>query len=455
MVGLRGPGERQLEVDRRLLRSKISRLKLEIKDLKRHRTMHRRRRQSLGLPVVALVGYTNAGKSTLLNLLTRARVLAEDLLFATLDPTTRKVTLPTRGRPEILLTDTVGFIQKLPAHLIAAFRATLEEVREADVLLHICDVSNESWRKQEITVLAELEALGVERKPIVTVCIFARIYLHHQPATVQVWNKIDLCPTTKSFLQYTARKMELTCTLSAHTGEGLDDLLSAIADALVTIMVPVEAVIPFSEGSLLTQLHDAGLCESVQYSDTGAHVVARAPVYLARRLSPFLMRPYRQQVRSYEHTSNEKVEKGCYTKVVEQRYKSASTEKQSSGITKKLGLELSFEPQDSQLDVIFDLDLKEDKITDMDAKHTRSHVHAEFRGYFGMEDTDEETDGTISDEIEEEEEDVMDFWRGLEPNEEWKEDSRVQWHETAHNKNKRRALRSVPTMKADGLHKTD
>lgn len=160
-VGLRGPGETQLEVDKRILRDRILVLKEKIDDVQKQRDLHRRGRKKGGLPVLALVGYTNAGKSTLLNCLTRAGILAENILFATLDPTTRRVKLPGyKTHPEVLLTDTVGFIQKLPTQLVAAFRATLEEVKEADVLVHIVDVSNPCWRKQEVSVTNVLEEIG-------------------------------------------------------------------------------------------------------------------------------------------------------------------------------------------------------------------------------------------------------------------------------------------------------
>ena len=160
-VGLRGPGETQLEVDKRILRDRILVLKGKIDDVQKQRDLHRRGRKRGGLPVLAIVGYTNAGKSTLLNSLTRAGILAENILFATLDPTTRRVKLPGyKTHPEVLLTDTVGFIQKLPTQLVAAFRATLEEVKEADVLIHLVDVSNPCWRKQEMSVTNVLEEIG-------------------------------------------------------------------------------------------------------------------------------------------------------------------------------------------------------------------------------------------------------------------------------------------------------
>ncbi|CAM9485500.1 unnamed protein product [Ectocarpus fasciculatus] len=213
-VGLRGPGERQLEVDRRLLKDKIIALKKELSGVRRHRDFQRRGRKKLGLPVVALVGYTNAGKSTLLNTLTRAGVMAENMLFATLDPTTRKVKLSgLKVHPEVMLTDTVGFIQKLPTNLVAAFRATLEEVVEADVIVHIVDVSSPSREKQESAVTGVLGEMKASDKPRLT-----------------MWNKLDLLPEEEQeqIRVDAEEREELTVTASAMTGEGLDDFVTCL-----------------------------------------------------------------------------------------------------------------------------------------------------------------------------------------------------------------------------------
>ncbi len=172
-VGLRGPGETQLEVDRREISSKIAHIKRALEDVRRHREQHRQRRERTGVPVVAIVGYTNAGKSTLINALSGASVLAENKLFATLDPTTRRVELPEGG--EVLFTDTVGFIQKLPTHLVAAFRATLEEIEAADLLLHVVDISHPMADGQMEAVEEVLESLNLVDKPI-----------------MMAWNKADL-----------------------------------------------------------------------------------------------------------------------------------------------------------------------------------------------------------------------------------------------------------------------
>jgi GTP-binding protein HflX len=250
-VGLRGPGEKQLESDRRQMKSKISILNRAIDSVRRHRSMHRTRRRRLGLPVVALVGYTNSGKSTLLNMLANAGVFVADMLFATLDPTTRLVRMRGLKNPDILLTDTVGFIQKLPTNLVAAFRATLEEISEADVLLHVCDVSNDAWRKQEAAVLKELSDMGLSDKPLVT-----------------VWNKIDLIPERKEFVKYEAAKRGNGAAISSLTGEGIDSLTKALEDALSSKMESIGTIISYDHATLLNSIYNLGVLDEVPYSLT-------------------------------------------------------------------------------------------------------------------------------------------------------------------------------------------
>lgn len=271
-VGLRGPGESQLEIDKRLVRDRIIVLKKKIDDVQKQRSMHRRGRQRTGLPVLSLVGYTNAGKSSLLNYLTRAGVMAESMLFATLDPTTRKVKLPGhKTHPEVLLTDTVGFIQKLPTNLVAAFRATLEEVEEADVLVHVIDVSNPAWEKQERAVRNVLADMNVADKPI-----------------VRVLNKIDLLdPDDAEYLKYEAAFSDNTVAVSALYGDGLQDFVSVVEEALSDLLVPIEMEIPYNKGQELNVIHEQGNVETIDYRPHGTYVVARVPQALANRLSQY------------------------------------------------------------------------------------------------------------------------------------------------------------------------
>ena len=276
-VGLRGPGERQLEIDKRLLRDRIITLKQKIDDVQKQRAMHRRGRERTGLPILSLVGYTNAGKSSLLNYLTRAGVMAESMLFATLDPTTRKVKLPGyKTHPEVLLTDTVGFIQKLPTNLVAAFRATLEEVKEADVLIHVIDVSNPSWQKQEKAVCSVLADLDVSDKPI-----------------VRVLNKIDLLdPEEAEFLKYEAAvNMKHTVAVSALLGDGMQDFVAVVEDAMAELLVPIELELPYSMGDELNSIHEQGNVQVVDYRESGTYVKALVPQSVASRLERFNVVP--------------------------------------------------------------------------------------------------------------------------------------------------------------------
>jgi len=272
-VGLRGPGESQLEIDKRLLRDRIITLKSKIEDVSKQRDLHRRGRKKGGLPILSLVGYTNAGKSTLLNFLTRAGVMAENILFATLDPTTRKVKLPGyRTHPEVLITDTVGFIQKLPTQLVAAFRATLEEVREADVLIHVVDVSSPSWEKQEAAVKKVLNDIGVGDKPI-----------------VRVFNKIDLINAEDAeYLKYEAASLdEYAVAVSAATGEGMEDFVAVVEEAMGALLVPIEVEIPFDKGDELNLIHEVGSVETIDYRPTGTYVAALVPKAVAMRLESY------------------------------------------------------------------------------------------------------------------------------------------------------------------------
>ena len=272
-VGLRGPGESQLEIDKRLIRDRIIVLQRKIDNVQKQRDLHRRGRDKAGLPILAVVGYTNAGKSTLLNYLTRAGVMAENILFATLDPTTRKVKLPGyKTHPEVLLTDTVGFIQALPTQLIAAFRATLEEVVEADVLIHVIDINNPSWRKQEQSVLKTLNEIDAGEKPM-----------------VRVFNKIDLLDKdVAEDLKYEAAgSKKLSVAISALSGDGMQDFVSVVEDALSELLVPIEVEIPFSKGEELNLIHEVGAVDTIDYRATGTYVYGKVPETLANRLKPY------------------------------------------------------------------------------------------------------------------------------------------------------------------------
>lgn len=255
-IGTRGPGETKLEVDRRRIRSRINDIELEIENLKKHRTLHREKRQAARISTTALVGYTNAGKSTLLNKLTAAGVLAEDKLFATLDPTTRRSKLPS-GK-EFLLTDTVGFIQKLPHQLIAAFRGTLEEVVQADLLLHVVDASHPEYEKHIEAVYQVLSELGAETKQVIT-----------------VFNKID-----KVDSQHTLERMlrePNAIAISAADGTNLEKLLNMIEDNLKATTIDTKLQIPYDNSGLLARLYDIATVKSVDYQAAGIIVSVSLP----------------------------------------------------------------------------------------------------------------------------------------------------------------------------------
>lgn len=263
-IGTRGPGETKLEVDRRRIRKRIGDLKQEIEEIKKHRRLHRQSRKSVPLPVITLVGYTNAGKSTLLNVLTQAGVLAEDKLFATLDPVTRR--LPLAGGRLALLTDTVGFIQKLPHNLVAAFRATLEEVLEADLLLHVVDTSHSHARAQMDAVYSLLSELGAAETPVLT-----------------VFNKMDL-PQSRLNYNLLTRDEAVSIPVSARTGQGLDNLLAEIEKLLEEKEERLTLQIPYGKESVLSTIRRFGRIDKIDYGDREIQVVAVMPKSWSRRV---------------------------------------------------------------------------------------------------------------------------------------------------------------------------
>jgi GTP-binding protein HflX len=267
-VGLRGPGETQLEIDRREISKKIHHLKKELDAVRQHRSRYRMRRKGSGQPVVALVGYTNAGKSTLLNTLAHADIYVADLLFATLDPTTRQVELP--GGKVVLITDTVGFIQKLPASLIAAFRATLEEIEEADLLLHVVDISHPNAREHVQSVHQTLQELGLQNIPIVTGI-----------------NKIDKLSTPSD--SGLSREYPNTVFISAKSGAGIPNLLQTVENILYQQMVHLKVKIPFREGRLQDLIHREGLVESVTHKPDGIVITGRIPAAWLSEFRPYLL----------------------------------------------------------------------------------------------------------------------------------------------------------------------
>lgn len=254
-IGTRGPGEKKLEMDRRLIHHRIGQLKEELAQVQKHRDLIRSQRDRSGTKVAAIVGYTNAGKSTLLNKLTGADVLEEDKLFATLDPTTRILELP--GKQQILLTDTVGFIRKLPHHLIEAFKSTLEEAKYADIILHVVDAANPQREEHMHVVYDTLRQLGVQDKKIIT-----------------LFNKQDKCDGEEHLRDFQADKV---LSISARSGEGLDHLKEVLEEVLREGQIYLERLYPYDRAGKIALIRQYGEVTREEYLPEGISICAYVP----------------------------------------------------------------------------------------------------------------------------------------------------------------------------------
>lgn len=270
-VGLRGPGETQLEIDRREINRRISHLKDQLEKVRTHRQQYRTRRKQSQIPVISLVGYTNAGKSTLLNTISNAGVYVANQLFATLDPTTRRIELP--GGSSALLTDTVGFIQKLPTDLVAAFRATLEEISDSDLLIHVIDINHINAISQVESVHQTLVDIGADSIPIISAL-----------------NKIDLLSDPKQ-AQETLNLFPNATAISALSGEGLTEMLQLVSDQLFRSLIPIEVIIPYIHGNLISLFHKEGTIDNLKNLKNGVHIKGKIPKRWLASYQPYLKKP--------------------------------------------------------------------------------------------------------------------------------------------------------------------
>ncbi len=275
-VGLRGPGETQLEVDKRAIRKRIAHLKRELEKVEAHRQRYRAQRKRSRVPTVALVGYTNAGKSTLLNRLAKSEVYVANQLFATLDPTTRRVELP--GGYQALCTDTVGFIQKLPTTLVEAFHATLEEIAEADLLLHVVDISHSNALNQYQSVQDTLDQLGAHHIPVVTAL-----------------NKVDQLRDPEAAKQAVSYFSSKAVTISALKGMGIPDLLRVIQQELYETYAPILVRLPYQQGALISLFHEAGQVERIEHGRGGVLMQGRIPGRLVAQFNEWQVSPNHEE----------------------------------------------------------------------------------------------------------------------------------------------------------------